>query len=233
MELNIDITQLGPDASLDDFITLQETDDGRFIHGQNGTKAIVGTRDGKIEFVFFENHILGYVKSALGYPAYYPLHSVEIKKPVKAVLMDLDGTSVHSEHFWIWIIQLTVASLLANPEFQLENDDIPYVSGHSVSEHLQYCITKYCPDKTVEEARRFYFKHTHHEMNEITEGCGKADAFTPAPGLKDFLLELKKQNIKIGLVTSGLYEKDWESPLNSEIRSLELKTAEPGWLLSA
>jgi beta-phosphoglucomutase-like phosphatase (HAD superfamily) len=46
-------------------------------------------------------------------------------------------------------------------------------------------------------------------MKEILEGRGKADAFEPAPGLKDFLLELKAKNIKIGLVTSGLFEKAW------------------------
>ena len=40
-------------------------------------------------------------------------------------------------------------------------------------------------------------------------GRGKVDAFKPAPGLKKFLLELKERNIKIALVTSGLYEKAW------------------------
>jgi beta-phosphoglucomutase-like phosphatase (HAD superfamily) len=143
----------------------------------------------------------------MDYPAYYPVHPVEIRKPVKAVLMDLDGTSVHSEAFWIWIIERTTASLLGNEQFKLEAADLPFVSGHSVSEHLQHCIRKYCPDKTVVEARRFYFEHTHHEMKEIMEGRGKTDAFTPAPGLKPFLLELKRRGIKIGLVTSGLYEK--------------------------
>jgi len=51
------------------------------------------------------------VKSAMGYPAYYPVHDVKIETPLKAVLMDLDGTTVHSEHFWIWIIEKTTASL--------------------------------------------------------------------------------------------------------------------------
>jgi beta-phosphoglucomutase len=88
----------------------------------------------------------------MGYPAYYPVHDVRIQKPLKAVLMDLDGTTVRSEEFWIWIIQQTTASLLDNPSFELEDADLPFVSGHSVSEHLEHCIEKYCPDKTVEEA---------------------------------------------------------------------------------
>ena len=138
---------------------------------------------------------IAYVKSALGYPAYYPVHPVRIDTPVRAVLMDLDGTSVRSEAFWIWIIQLSIASLLGDPRFELEGPDLPHVSGHSVSEHLQYCIDTYCPDKTVEQARVFYFEHTGRQMRAILEGRGKEGAFTPTPGLKDFLLELKEDQI--------------------------------------
>ena len=46
-------------------------------------------------------------------------------------------------------------------------------------------------------------------MNEITQGRGRKDAFVPSPGIKEFLLALKAMKIKIGLVTSGLYEKAW------------------------
>ena len=121
--------------------------------------------------------------------------------------MDLDGTSVHSEPFWVWIIEQTTASLLGDPGFHLEAADQPYVSGHSVSEHLQYCIDKYCPTATVEDARGYYFQHAQREMESILEGRGRSDAFVPAPGLKEFLLGLKELGIKIALVTSGLYEK--------------------------
>jgi len=129
--------------------------------------------------------------------------------------MDLDGTTVRSEEFWVWIIQQTAASLLDKPEFELEEADIPFVSGHSVSEHLTYCIEKYCPDKTVEEARAFYFEHTRREMEAILRGKGRKNAFKPSPGIKDFLLELKSRNVKLGLVTSGLYEKAYPEILSA------------------
>jgi beta-phosphoglucomutase-like phosphatase (HAD superfamily) len=74
---------------------------------------------------------------------------------------------------------------------------------------LQYCIRKYCPDKTLEDARRYYFEHTHREMREILEGRGRAGAFVPAPGVREFLLQLKAEGIQIGIATSGLYEKAW------------------------
>lgn len=211
----MDVSVLGPSAKKSDFISLEKCSDGRFAVGKDGVESILSTGDRKVEFIFFGNSVLAFVKSAMGYPAYYPIGPVKVQKPVKAVLMDLDGTSVRSESFWIWIIQLTTASLLDNPKFELEEADLPFVSGHSVSEHLKHCVHKYCPDKTVEEARNFYFQHTHYQMKEIMEGRGKANAFTPSPHLKEFLYELKGMGVKIGLVTSGLYEKAWPEILSA------------------
>ena len=194
---------------------LEQCSDGIFEVSKDNVVSITATGDGKVEFIAFENHTLAYVKSAMGYPAYYPVHPIKMVKPIKAVLMDLDGTSVRSESFWIWIIQKSIADILGNEKFELEESDLPFVSGHSVSEHLQYCIKKYCPDKTVEQARKCYFQHTRFEMNEITQGRGRKDAFVPSPGIKEFLMELKVMNIKIGLVTSGLYEKAWPEILSA------------------
>ncbi len=196
-------------------VELPRCSDGVHIVGQNGVRSVTATGDRKVEFIAYDTYAMAYVASALGYPAYYPVHQTAFQKPVKAVLMDLDGTSVRSESFWIWIIEMTTASLLGNPAFRLAEEDMPYVSGHSVSEHLHYCIQKYCPEKSIEEAREFYFEHTHREMQEILEGRGKKGAFVPSPGLKDFLLTLKAHGVKIGLVTSGLYEKAWPEILSA------------------
>jgi len=209
MSTLVNIPGIGPISTESGFISLKKCSDGVFETGVNGVVSISATGDKKVEFIAFENRSVAYVNSSMGYPAYYPVHPVEFQKPVKAVLMDLDGTSVRSEEFWIWIIQLAISSLLKNPKFELEEADLPFVSGHSVSEHLSYCVKKYCPEKTVEEARDFYFEHTHKEMQNILEGRGRANAFTPINGIKEFLLELKAKGIKIGLVTSGLYEKAW------------------------
>ncbi len=215
MTIQVTLPGIGTVGHSDGFVIRDATRDGRFHTGREGVAAIAATGDGKVEFVSFGQHTLAHVVSALGYPAYYPVHPVRVEAPVKAVLMDLDGTSVRSEDFWIWIIEQATASLLDNPRFALEEADLPYVSGHSVSEHLQHCIDKYCPDRTVEEARRFYFEHTRREMKAILEGHGRANAFTPTPGLKDFLFALKDLGCKIGLVTSGLYEKAWPEILSA------------------
>lgn len=201
------IPGIGTVSSESGLIPLTTCSDGVHVAGQNEVVSIIATGDGKVEFIAFADHTLAYVRSALGYPAYYPVHPVAIQQPVKAVLMDLDGASVHSEGFWIWIIQRTIASLLEQPAFELEDADLPYVSGHSVSEHLSYCLAKYGPEKSLEEARRLYFVHARAELAAIAQGEGRVDAFQPAPGLKEFLLTLKGLHIRIALVTSGLYEK--------------------------
>lgn len=190
-------------------LPLASTGDGRFRCGEGDVRAVATTRDRKVEFVGFGHHTLAGVRSALGYPAYYPVAPVELRAPVKAVLMDLDGTSVRSEHFWIWIIEQTMASLMGRPGFTLEPADLPFVAGHSVSEHLQHGIAKYCPGASLEDARRLYFEHTRRELHAILEGRGHAGGFTPSPGLREFLLTLKARGIRIALVTSGLHEKAW------------------------
>mgnify|MGYP003319273070 CR=1 FL=1 len=213
-----DLGTFGPEAGL---IELQACSDGHTRVGADGVRAIYATGDRKVELICYADHTIAFVDSAIGYPAYYPVHPVQIEKPIKAVLMDLDGTSVRSEEFWVWIIQKSIASLLGDENFTLSQDDLPHVSGHSVSEHLQYCINKYCPGAPLEKAREFYFMHTRREMKEIMEGRGKEGAFTPSVGLKNFLLELKKMGVKIGLVTSGLYEKAYPEIL-SAFNTLEM-----------
>jgi beta-phosphoglucomutase len=215
MDLLSYIPGIGEISKDSGFITLNECSDGIFKTGEKGVVSITATGDKKVEFISFVDNSIAYVKSSMNYPAYYPVYPVEYQKPLKAVLMDLDGTTVRSEEFWIWIIQMTIASLLDSKSFELEEADLPFVSGHSVSEHLKYCIKKYCPEKSVEEAREYYFQHTHSEMTKILEGRGRKNAFTPSPGIKDFLMELKGRKVKLGLVTSGLYEKAYPEILSA------------------
>lgn len=208
------IPDMGTFDETSGFVDIEVCGDGKFRKGKDGVQAIYRTGDKKVELVCFEDRTLSYVHSSVGYSAYYPVHPVK-KEEVRAVLMDLDGTTVKSEEFWIWIIEKTVGSLLDNPKFAFTEADIPFVSGHSVTEHLKYCIDKYCPEATVEKAREWYFYHTNLEMKNIMEGKGRKNAFVPTPGAKEFLLKLKEKNIKIGLVTSGLYEKAYPEILSA------------------
>lgn len=188
--------------------------DGKFCTGKDGVNAIYRTGDKKVELICFEDRTMAYIHSSVGYSAYYPVYPI-VKEKTTAVLMDLDGTTVKSEEFWIWIIEKTMGSLMENPKFSFTDADIPFVSGHSVTEHLKYCIDKYCPEKSIEKARELYFYHTNLEMQNIMEGKGRPNAFVPTEGAKEFLLKLKEKNMKIGLVTSGLYEKAYPEILSA------------------
>lgn len=170
-------------------------------------KKIWTPNDGKINLLEDNGKQYIEVKSSLGYPAIYPLNDTRFETKAEAVLMDLDGTQVHSEGFWMWIIERTIACVLRRNDFKYEKEDVPFISGHSVSEHLEYMINKYAKGTSLEAARKLYFEITDYEMNEILMGRGKQDAFTPAPNLKEFLLALKSNNVKIAAVTSGLYQK--------------------------
>lgn len=191
----------------EDLIELKQTEDGSFLVGTDGVKRILTPKDQKAEFIIYQDKTICNVKSALGYPAMYKMPEVSYEGPAAALLMDLDGTSVKSESFWMWIIEQTMTKLMKNSKFTLASEDEPFVSGHSVSEHLQYCIDKYAPGKSLSDARTIYFATTEEQMNLILQGKGKKGAFTPAEGLKEFLYTVKEHNIKIGLVTSGLYTK--------------------------
>jgi len=147
----------------------------------------------------------------IGVPTFYPLPETKLPRKISAVLMDLDGTSVHSEHFWIWVIREVVIALRNDRKFTFTDADLPHVSGYSVSEHLQYCLDKYCKGArgaTLPRAREIYFDIVHRELRNVLDGKPVVEpAFEPAPKLKEFLCFLRKKGVKIGLVSSGLYEK--------------------------
>ena len=128
-------------------------------------------------------------------------------KPVRYVRMDLDGTSVKSEEFWISRIERTIQSASQNPSFHFAKEDIPFVSGFTTQEHLSYCLNKYKIPVSVHDALEKYHELTKGELSDILGGRKKTDAFKPRNGLKDFLLFLKNKNIKVGLATSGLDDK--------------------------
>jgi len=190
-----------------EFLPLEQTADGQFVSGKNGVDKILTPLDRKSEFIFIGDSIYVKLNSPASGSVLYSLKEPVFQPRAEAILMDLDGTTVQSEEFWIWIIQRTMQQLMGKPGFCFMEEDIPFVSGFSVTEHLQYCINKYAPGQSLEQARQLYHEIYSYEMDEILKGRGNQDAFRPAKHLKEFLTALKQEGIKIGLVTSGLYNK--------------------------
>ena len=156
-----------------------------------------------VNFIDKYNHLYVEINQG-GVDSFYLMDKPTTKESIKYVLLDLDGTTVKSEEFWIYIIERTTASMLNNPNFKLAKEDEPFVSGFSTMEHLEYTKKKYGYSQDINVALSEYHKIAKYELNEIMEGRGNVNAFKPRPGLKEFLLTLKKANIKIGLATSGL-----------------------------
>lgn len=192
----------------EDFIPVDSTNDGMFFSGRNGVVKILCSRDRKAVIVIFENekYLMG-INTREAYTAYYPISKVQVEHPIKAVLMDLDGTTLYSEDFWIYVIAETMRTVLDDRKFELEEADTPFVSGHSVSEHLQYCINKYCPEKKLSDAVNTYYEVSQKQLKRLLDGRLSGMQIQPAYFLKEFLGYLSDRNIKVGLVTSGLYEK--------------------------
>lgn len=156
-----------------------------------------------INFIDKGDEVLVEIKQG-GVDVIYPLRPTNTNKKVKYVLMDLDGTSVESEQFWIYLIECTTKTMLNDPSFHLSQEDFPYVSGFTTVEHLTYTKNKYKYHQSIQEALACYHKIARFELGEIMEGRGNINAFKPRKGLKEFLLKLKKNDIKVGLATSGL-----------------------------
>ncbi len=164
---------------------------------------LIGKKLNNVEFLEKDGKIYGRVTGS-GVTADYEIKPVQPKAPIEAILMDLDGTTVTSEEFWIYIIERTMQELVCDKTFKLEEADVPYVSGFTTADHLQYCINKYFPNESLSKANEIYHKVAKAELDEILNGRGNSEAFKPTENLKEFLYEIKRRNIKIGLVTSGL-----------------------------
>lgn len=139
-----------------------------------------------------------------GIDAFYRMPKVKTNPKIKYLLMDLDGTTVRSEEFWMYLIEQTARELLNNPNFKLSKEDVPFVCGYSTSEHLLYVKNKYHFSQDMNTALEVYDRICKYELDEIMAGRGNVNAFRPREGLKEFLLTVKKSGIKIGLATSGL-----------------------------
>jgi len=166
-------------------------------------RELIGKKLNNVEFLEKDGNLFGRLNNS-GVAVDYAIRPATVQGPIEAILMDLDGTTVTSEEFWIYVIERTMQELLGNRNFSLEEVDVPFVSGFTTADHLTYCIQKYAPDQSLSKAIEIYHQMAKFELDEILAGGGRSDAFKPMEGLKEFLYALKEKGIKIGLVTSGL-----------------------------
>ena len=186
---------------------------GELREGRDGVVRMAVNRAHEFFFIFHREQIEVVLNGKSGLFPSFALPDTYLEKPLKAVLLDLDGTCVKSEHFWIMTIIETVNTVRNSadrehiPAFRPE--ELPFVSGRSVLEHLHYCIKHYCPEASLSQMHDVYTGIAEKYMEQLCSGELQLDAFEPADSLKELLLWLKKKEVKIGIVTSGLYYKAW------------------------
>lgn len=141
------------------------------------------------------------IKSNFRSTSYFEIQDLKLKK-VKNILMDMDGTTMLSEKFWVEMLRISVARATKNDSFKFSKSDFPYISGHSVTEHLSYCINKYKLECKLFELKKTYDEIVEYNLNNL-ESSPNAQFFEPREGLKKLLLKIKEKGIKIALVSSG------------------------------
>ncbi|WP_251546042.1 HAD family hydrolase [Pumilibacter intestinalis] len=177
---------------------------GLFEAGKDGTGEISSTADGKISFIERGDKTLCGLTGYGGQIAVYPLEKATFIPQAEYAVTDLDGTSILSEDFWIYVIEQTVRKLTGkNVSFTAE--DVPFVSGHTTADHLDYALKKYGAGEYA-GVTETYYEISRRELASLSSG-GDYSKIRPADGLKEFLTGLKSRGVKLALVSSGLFYK--------------------------
>lgn len=177
------------------------------------------TTDGRIRFFKNEENVFAEVRSPRDLPVIYPVEQTLFKKPVKALLMDLDGTTIMSEEYWIEAIQEAVRRLTKQKAFTFTTEDLPHVAGYSTREHLDYCIKKYNIAISINQAVAVYAEVHEEWLRRIEHDS--SELLKPNQGLKELLLTLKAKEIKVALVTAAS-ERKAMLEIRSVFKQLEL-----------
>lgn len=186
---------------------------GTMRAGENGVTLLAINKAHEFIFVGRGNDMEVVVNNKAGIFPSFALLPTQICSPIKGVLFDLDGTCVKSEAFWIETILETTNRMrdrytLPHIERFAQNE-LPHISGRTVPEHLMYCIQHYFPEASLLETQTLYTEIAEEYMLKLNSGELDIDAFEPVHGLKELLIMLKTNGIKIGIVTSGLHYKAW------------------------
>lgn len=181
--------------------------------GENGVAMLAINKANEFIFISRGDNVEVVVNNKIGIFPSFAMLPATIKPPIKGVLLDLDGTCVKSESFWIAVILETVNRTRRGfdmpPLEGFDSSELPHISGRTVPEHLLYCIDSYCPKATLGDIQNLYTQIAEEYMTKLNNGELNIDAFEPAEGFKELLLMLKENDIKIGIVTSGLHYKAW------------------------
>lgn len=150
------------------------------------------------------------MNSSIGGTTTYAVPAPRRAPKATAILMDLDGTTIRSEPYWIELLERTMRSLLDDPGFRFDQGERSSVSGRTVAEHLAYATAQYSPAISLDQALRRYV-----ELMRSSLEAGEHLNAKPVPGLVSLLTSAKERGVKIALVSSG-----WEEKVSAQLEAL-------------
>ncbi|MFW5798379.1 MAG: HAD family hydrolase [Planctomycetota bacterium] len=127
---------------------------------------------------------------------------------IRAVMMDMDGSSTDTEKQVLEAMRQMMADALGRESFVFLKEDYPHIIGDSTSNHVTYLVRRYGlePDRRDEYIARYY--HYYHAMlADIRDGKREDCLIEPMPMLGEFLVWARGQGLKLGLVTSSLQKE--------------------------
>ena len=128
---------------------------GTLKAGEQGVTMLAVNKAHEFIFVFRGSSVEVSLNNKVGLFPSFAMLPARIESPIKGVLLDLDGTCVKSEAFWIAVILETVNRMRNRlgmpPVAAFDRSELPHISGRTVPEHLLYCIQHYCPRAALGE----------------------------------------------------------------------------------
>ena len=124
---------------------------------------------------------------------------------LKAIMMDMDGSSTDTEKLVLETVRQVFADALHKKSFQFAKEDYSNIIGDSKTNHFLYLIKTYSlhTDGLQTYITNYYAKY-HQLLKKTIQRKIRQHLIEPMPYLKEFLLWVKNHGIKVGLVTSSI-----------------------------
>lgn len=144
-------------------------------------------------------------------------------RPIRGVLLDLDGTSLDSEEFWVSMLS---ASLVAagGPPTGLSQADREHLRGGTTRDHLAYVHRSYNLDCGRESFASIYHEVVDAHFFEAPD-YELTQSFSLSPGFRELRNYLNEVDIPLALVTNGSEQKA-RRELEIMAHHLDLDTAD-------
>lgn len=124
---------------------------------------------------------------------------------LRAVLMDMDGSSTDTEKLVLESMRRAVAGELGRADFSFAAADFPNIIGDSTTNHMRYLSRTYgFPAEHIDRVMADYYRFYHKLLEDIAAGRVQDRLIEPMPDLRRFLETAKRQGLRIALVTSSL-----------------------------